>query len=299
MPQYFSHGKLLLSAEYMVLRGAKALAVPTRLGQSLDFEKDRSETLKWESWDQNHQLWFRATFDLSNFNIIATDITTIAEPLAQILKSVRIQKRDFLGEFGGKVKTHLEFDRHWGLGSSSTLISNIAQWTDTDPYRLLKNSFGGSGYDLACATAKGPIIYQSTTKGPRIESCHFHPPFKTNIFFVYLNQKKNSKNAVEQFKKQEISSEKVHQASALTDAIIAAQTIDDFEQIVIEHERFIGAIIGVTPVKQSHFRDFPGAVKSLGAWGGDFVMVTGNESTPAYFKERGYPVVLGYEEMIT
>ena len=299
MPQYFSNGKLLLSAEYMVLRGARALAVPTQLGQSLSFEKDKSEILKWESWDQNHQLWFQASLDLLDFKVLETNETNIARRLVQILKSVRIQKNDFLNESGGTVKTHLEFDRHWGLGSSSTLISNVAQWTDTDPYKLLKKSFGGSGYDIACATAKGPIIYQSTPMEVRVENCHFDPPFKNNLFFVYLNQKKNSSIAVEQFKKEEINSEKVDRASALTQAMIAAQTIDEFEQIVTEHEQFIGAIIGDMPAKQRLFKDFPGVVKSLGAGGGDFVMVTGNQSTPAYFKERGYPVVLGYKEIIT
>ena len=34
-----SNGKLLVSAEYLVLDGAEALAFPTRLGQTLSVEK--------------------------------------------------------------------------------------------------------------------------------------------------------------------------------------------------------------------------------------------------------------------
>ena len=35
MDAFYSHGKLLLTGEYLVLDGALALAVPCKLGQSL------------------------------------------------------------------------------------------------------------------------------------------------------------------------------------------------------------------------------------------------------------------------
>ena len=49
---------------------------------------------------------------------------------------------------------------------------------------------------------------------------------------------------------------------------------------------------------EKQFPDFQGAIKSLGAWGGDFIMATGNEQTPYYFKNKGFDVVLNYEEII-
>jgi hypothetical protein len=54
----------------------------------------------------------------------------------------------------------------------------------------------------------------------------------------------------------------------------------------------------LTPVKERLFDDYFGAVKSLGAWGGDFVLATGDKTTPAYFKKKGYSTVLTYKEMI-
>ena len=36
-------------------------------------------------------------------------------------------------------------------------------------------------------------------------------------------------------------------------------------------------------IKENAFSDYFGQVKSLGAWGGDFVLVTGNEDTPSIF----------------
>jgi hypothetical protein len=72
----------------------------------------------------------------------------------------------------------------------------------------------------------------------------------------------------------------------------------EFEQILNEHEDFISKILSVVPVKEKLFSDFQGAIKSLGAWGGDFVLATGNEHTPEYFKNKGFKVVMTYEEML-
>ena len=54
-------------------------------------------------------------------------------------------------------------------------------------------------------------------------------------------------------------------------------------------------------VQAERFADFPGTVKSLGAWGGDFVLVLSPwpaEQTMAYFNAKGCPTVLSYNEMI-
>jgi hypothetical protein len=41
-----------------------------------------------------------------------------------------------------------------------------------------------------------------------------------------------------------------------------------------------------------------GAIKSLGAWGGDFILASGNQKTPNYFHEKGFKTVISYSEMI-
>jgi mevalonate kinase len=298
MTKYYSHGKLLLTGEYMVLRGSDALAVPTKMGQSLKFESNDSKILKWESWDSKNQLWFNATLNLEDFCISNTNDSQIGISLVQILKAVRDLKSNFLREKGGTVKTHLEFDRYWGLGTSSTLISNLATWSEVDPYKLLQNSFGGSGYDIACATAKSPIVFRKKLFEPHVEICEFDPPFKSNLFFVYLNQKKNSREAIEAFKKQNIGEDQIAYASKLTRSVIKAHSLVEFEQILNEHEDFISKILSVVPVKEKLFSDFQGSIKSLGAWGGDFVLATGNKHTPEYFKNKGFKVVMTYEEMV-
>lgn len=282
----------------MVLRGAEAFAIPTKMGQLLEFEPNDSKTLNWESWDHKNQLWFTACLDILDFNISNTNDSHIARRLVQILKATRNQKNNFLGKNGGTVKTHLEFDRYWGLGTSSTLISNIAQWSQTNPYKLLKNSFGGSGYDIACATAKSPLIYRKHKLDPKIKPCEFNPPFRSSLYFVYLNQKKNSREAIERFKKQNINEEQINYASSLTREIIQANTLSEFDRLIKDHESFISKILKEVPVKEKQFPDFQGAIKSLGAWGGDFVLATGGKNTPKYFKNKGFDVVMAYEDIL-
>lgn len=298
MTKCYSHGKILLTGEYMVLVGAEALAIPTKVGQSLEFKPNDSKTLNWESWDFKNKLWFNATIDTMDFSVSNTSSETIAHKLTKILKAIRDQKNNFLRKNGGTVKTHLEFERQWGLGTSSTLISNLALWSQTNPYKLLQNSFGGSGYDIACATAKSPLIFRKQHLDPHIERCKFEPPFKTSLYFVYLNKKKNSREAIEFFKSQNIEKEQVAYASSLTREIMNVNKLNDFERLITEHESFISKILGVVPVKDKLFPDFQGAIKSLGAWGGDFILATGDTDAPRYFRTKGFDVVITYEEML-
>ena len=298
MTKYYSHGKILLTGEYMVLVGAEALAIPTKVGQSLEFKPNDSKTLNWESWDFKNKLWFNATIDIMDFSVSNTSSETIALKLTKILKAARDQKNNFLRKNGGIVKTHLEFERQWGLGTSSTLVSNLALWSQTNPYKLLQNSFGGSGYDIACATAKSPLIFRKQHLDPHIERCKFEPPFKTSLYFVYLNKKKNSREAIEFFKRQNIVKEQVAYASSLTREIMNVNELNDFERLITEHESFISKILGVVPIKDKLFPDFQGAIKSLGAWGGDFILATGDTDAPRYFKTKGFDVVITYDEML-
>ena len=55
---FYSHGKLLLTAEYLVLDGAKALAVPTKKGQFLKDADAEKNTLSWKSIDHKGKIWF-------------------------------------------------------------------------------------------------------------------------------------------------------------------------------------------------------------------------------------------------
>ncbi|MFM7896029.1 MAG: GHMP kinase, partial [Flavobacterium sp.] len=64
------------------------------------------------------------------------------------------------------------------------------------------------------------------------------------------------------------------------------------------HEIIMSDVLEMETIQEKFFHDFEGMIKSLGAWGGDFVMVISKENPKDYFKNKGYSVVLEYEEMI-
>ncbi len=157
---YKANGKLLLSGEYLVLHGALALAIPLNKGQSMQIKARSQEGFSWIATHPGGE-WFQATFDQS-LNITNTTNREMSERLQSILKAALNQKGEIPTYLSCKeIRTHLEFDPLWGWGSSSTLISNLARWLQINPYRLLSDTFGGSGYDIAAAVASGPVFYRT------------------------------------------------------------------------------------------------------------------------------------------
>ncbi len=306
MKQYYSNGKLLLTAEYVVLDGAKALALPTKFGQDLKIEKTETLKLLWSSFDINKNSWFTTEFDLQNLNIITPDKNIqVSKTLQKILKeALKLVPKDRRSSFlsvkkGLHVTTNLSFPQNWGLGTSSTLINNIAKWAKVDAFKLLQNSFGGSGYDIACAENNTPILFHLNNKNAIIEPINFNPSFKDRLFFVHLNKKQNSREGIKKYKNfKENTSAIADEITTLTNTFLKANNISFFEKVIIEHENIIASVIHEEPVQKALFSDYFGQTKSLGAWGGDFILATGNEKTPAYFKNKGFHTVIPYADMI-
>ncbi|NVJ89897.1 MAG: GHMP kinase [Flavobacteriaceae bacterium] len=305
---FYSNGKLLLTGEYLVLDGAKALAVPTKFGQDLTIAQIQEQQLIWGSFTHDNNCWFEAVFDLPKLRLTSATFNSntegstefIAETLLEILQVAQKLNPEFLKTDGGfVVKTKLTFPRNWGLGSSSTLINSIASWAKVDAFELLWNSFKGSGYDIACAQHNSPIFYKIEDKKPVVNQVNFNPSFKEQLFFVFLNKKQDSKKGIATYKAQQKSINKeLQRVSEITNKITETNNLDDFEQLIEEHEQIITSLINLQPVKQNLFSDYFGAVKSLGAWGGDFVMATGNENTPQYFNKKGFTTVIPYSKMV-
>lgn len=305
---YYSNGKLLLTGEYLVLDGAKSLAVPTKFGQNLIVDKINEPQIIWGSYTDTGECWFEAVFDLQKLRLINCTFNSdkegngeiIAETLLDILKEAKRLNTDFLkSENGFVVKTNLNFPRNWGLGSSSTLINSIASWAKVDAFKLLWNSFKGSGYDIACAQNNTPIFYQIENKKPLVKKVEFNPVFKENLFFVHLNHKQDSKEGIAKFRESNLNFDnEINRISEISEAFLEVSTLSNFEKLIIEHEQIISSIIKLKPVKEKLFPDYFGEIKSLGAWGGDFVLVTGNSKTPAYFKNKGFETILTYQEMV-
>ncbi len=293
------NGKLLITGEYTILDGAIGLAIPTKFNQTLTVQKHEKLGVYWESRDKKENNWFKYHF--SDLNI-KTSPNTIENTLLNILLAAKKMNPKFLSAPKLKVTTRVDFDRNWGLGTSSTLIYCISQWAQIDPYDLLFNTIGGSGYDIACAGNDTPILYTLNAQKPIVESIRFAPPFKEQLYFVYLNKKQSSSKSLNNYKhlnfNRQLAAKKI---TEITKQIIKATHLDQFETLLYEHEAITAEILQQKRVKDLYFKDFWGAIKSLGAWGGDFVLITSNQSKEAtkdYFKQKGYNTFLSYQQMV-
>ena len=312
MDTFYSNGKLLLTGEYVVLDGAKALALPTKYGQSLSANPSPSGRLGgeliWESYTDTNELWLQVVFDLPRLRILNATFDAVAdggndalaEKLQEILLNAKKMNPEFLSNKQGYiVKSKLTFPRNWGLGSSSTLINNIAQWAKVDAFKLQFKTFGGSAYDIACAQNEYPITYQLKNKKPLVEVFDFNPSFKDQLYFVYLNKKQNSRDGIATYKKNTKNTHtEVDEISQLTQQIRSCESLPDFEKLLAEHETIISKLIQQQPIQEQLFSDYFGQTKSLGAWGGDFILATGNDDTPNYFKQKGFGTVIAYSGMV-
>ena len=298
---FYSNGKLLITGEYLVLDGAKALALPTKYGQNLIVEKSNNQEIKWTSYDADGSIWFDETIP---FNAIVSsaplETESIKNTLITILRSAHQLNPDkLLVSEGYIITTELSFPRKWGLGTSSTLINNIAQWFQIDAFTLLKNSFGGSGYDIACAQNNTPVLYHLEVEKPIVEIVKVNPSFSQNLYFVYLNQKQSSKSAIASYKEKKNNLETQKEAiNQITQKVLDAENKDVFAQTLENHEKILSSILETKTVKETLFPDFNGTIKSLGAWGGDFVLVVSEENPKSYFLDKGYETVIPYTDMI-
>ncbi|MDT0650556.1 GYDIA family GHMP kinase [Autumnicola edwardsiae] len=303
MKRFHSNGKLLITGEYAVLNGAKALTVPTRFFQDLLVEKVEKPTLTWKSFDKDDKPWFEAEFKIENaeVNCISKNASSeVATRLKQILQEAHTLNPEVLKSGSFNVETRLNFNQNWGLGTSSTLINNIAQWFGIDAYVLLEKTFGGSGFDIAAAQNSTPVTYQLTSTGRKVLNANFRPAFKDELFFVYLNNKQNSRQAIAHYRNQpqENLDTLIEKISNLTLQFIECTNLQEFEMLMEIHETLISQAINLPKVKTELFNDYPRKIKSLGGWGGDFVMATGGENEKEYFRSKGYSTIFSYDDII-
>jgi len=299
MGEIFSPGKLMLTSEYFAVDGALVLAIPTKLGQEFFFEekKDEKSLVFWEAYHQD-KLWLKAVIDYKSWKILEANIPPSAEFILKTLKNVQqLSETKFKNNFTYHLKTNLQFPADFGLGSSSTLMNNLAEWAEIDPFYLNTISLGGSGYDIAVAKAKSAVLYQNK---PEIsfEKVNFNPKFKNELLFIHLNQKQDSREGIKLYKSKIKSQNLVEEFSDLTRNILLCDELENFSDLMMKHEQKISDFIGIPTVKSLYFEDCPYFVKSLGAWGGDFVMSAKFEGFKDYFWGKGFITIFEWSDLI-
>lgn len=301
MKTFRSNGKLFLIGEYIVMDGAKAFALPTKFGQCLFVEDsvDYPNQIYWKAIKHDNSFWFEAKFQLDNLEIISTTNEKLGNSLQHILKQAQSLNSSFFNSKNGyRCTTQLEYPQEWGLGSSSTLIDLISKWIEINPFELNKLTFNTSGYDIACAHHDKPIVFSNQPQ-IEVEEIDLNWDFKDQLFFVYLNQKQDTQAVVgNHYKNKPKDFEMVNSLSNLVVKAATVNNLSELESILDEYQTVLGDYMQLKTPKEIYFSDYEGTVKSLGAWGGDFVLVTYRKGMESYFKQKGFDTIIPFSEMI-
>ena len=296
--EVYSNGKVLLTGEYVILDGALSLAAPTKFGQHLKYQENLSNLINWKSINFDGNIWFECLITSDTLKVKSTSSKKISNTLVEIINFIREYNPSFLKKCGSDISTNLTFEKNLGLGSSSTLISNLSKISGVNPYTLNNKIFKGSGYDIACAESISPILYKLDKDQKIINKVSFKPSFNEHIYFVYLNKKQNSISEIEKYNKNKASNSIINEISDITSEILVCNSIDRFNELIEAHELIISKLISKQTVKDHLFKDFDGYIKSLGAWGGDMIMVTSQIDPSKYFIEKGYSTIFKFKELL-
>ena len=296
--EVYSNGKVLLTGEYVILDGALSLAAPTKFGQHLKYQENLSNLINWKSINFDGNIWFECLITSDTLKVKSTSSQKISNTLVEIINFIRDYNPSFLKKCGSDISTNLTFEKNLGLGSSSTLISNLSKISGVNPYTLNNKIFKGSGYDIACAESISPILYKLDKDQKIINEVSFKPSFNEHIYFVYLNKKQNSISEIKKYNKNKASNSIINEISDITSEILVCNSIDRFNKLIEAHELIISKLISKQTVKDLLFKDFDGYIKSLGAWGGDMIMVTSQIDPSKYFIEKGYSTIFKFKELL-
>lgn len=305
-PKYIKgNGKILLSGEYVILNGGWGLAFPSKIKhQKIYINKIKKKYIFWESINNKNKIWFQAIFILPTLKIIKHNNFIIAKKLKKLLTCIKSYKDTIFNQnHGFYIKTILNFPITWGLGSSSSLIYGLSKWLNINPFNLLwkYNNNKGSGYDIACNLSDDPLLYKIENKHPKIITLkNFYLPFIDKLYLAYTNKKQQTNKEIIRYNKNKtINLNIINNISLITLNIIKCIKLKIFEKLISKHENIISKIINKPTIKNIYFEDYKGIVKSLGAWGGDLILITKRKGMKSYFKNKGFQHIYPFKNIIS
>ena len=147
---------------------------------------------------------------------------------------------------------------------------------------------------------RSPFLNTNKKNVINVNETKFNPLFKKNLFLVYLGKKQNTQDSI--FSYNTIKFDKVsavEKINKLTKEIINSNDLSEFEKLTERHENMISKIINIDPIQKSTFSDYnKGIIKSLGSWGGDFILVSGEKEDLNYFRDKGYNTIYLLEDLV-
>ena len=131
-----------------------------------------------------------------------------------------------------------------------------------------------------------------------IEEVELHWDFMDQLFFVHLNRKQSSREGIAHYRNSSINTEQIGAISAISLSLPEVQTLSEFETLLQKHEEIISSILQIPTIKERLFSDYPHSIKSLGAWGGDFILAVGTDEDLEYFRDKGYHTIIPFRDMM-
>ena len=314
--QQWVPGKILLSGEYVVLDGATALGLASRMGQSMAvFRGSQPGCLRWIALDHLHNPWLQANYRIVDGQWSVGEVSAAASESADMLQNWlqaawtlmarpgdgsasgygEASWNDILHQEGLTVQTQLDFARSWGLGSSSTALALLAQWLGVDARRLYALTTNGSGYDLEVALQNSSILYRLPEGRPITNSLSADPfepivqpiPYRLpqggRLWLVDPGGKQISAKEVVRYRKLDKNQRMacVEEISSLSVALATCQDVTMMMDCFEQHDGVLEKLLGQPCLQRSAGNGFPGRLKSLGAWGGDLFLAVSPSSEDA------------------
>lgn len=290
-------GKLMISGEYAVLDGARTWAIPTKYGQTLTANPSPGAGMRWTSLDHNGKKWFEALWDGEGRLIDFTD-SDAAELLHDLL---HFSTTKGAAPFSGwNVHTSIDFPREWGLGTSSSMVALLGRWLQMDPFTLFDHAMTGSGYDVAVASSNRGCVYRIDKGNREIVHVDHIPAFADHLYFVYSGSKQSSQKEVLKYSRIDLNRRLsiVSDVNTLTQSLLTAKTIEEFSSAMRKHESMLGTILERETMNEK-WSSIAGAMKHLGAWGGDFfLLATTDKADLQRLQDEGVREIFPWKEMM-
>ena len=301
MPLFTANTKLLFTGEYAVIFGAKAIVLPLVFSQKLLVEEAQGGNLIWES-KENNKTWFKTVFSLSPGR--KEDNIPGRQYIKRLLNAVFELNPSARKRFEGKkITIEADFPLRWGIGSSSTLTSLLARYANIDPFELNRKISQGSGYDVVAAEQHQSFLFQKTDDTYNVEKVILDYPFKDKLYFIYTGKKEDTAANLRKMNlnSNNTATEDIRRISAISEALVKVKDLDTFENLILEHEKIISNMTGQEIAASKYLPDFDGVVKSLGAWGGDFLLVTwrkSKEELQKYLEKNNMTTFFKWKEIV-
>src|SRR5690606_11171271 len=222
----------------------------------------------WVSMDHQGKKWFECKLNLIDFSVEKTSDEGKSRFIQNLIQSAARLNSDFLSKWKKyKVTSALEFDPDWGLGSSSTLIANLAEWAELSPFELYFDTQKGSGYDVAAAVSDAPLLYQKHEDELSFETFDWDQKLIEKIVVFYQGNKQSSAAEVSDWKKNKRWNRgDVSHMHTISESLADCSDVEQAMKLFGEHVKMTEKILDQRAF-EGRYADFEGVMKPLGAWG--------------------------------